>query len=193
MFVERHGLEENEIPKDLGQSVGDLVVLSFSDSDLGTFAEAWHQPLLARDDFPTLRLANLAALKHPVSVDTYIEKTLSAAGILVRLIGGTPYWSYGLQQVEKLARKNKIAFAVIPADGRDDLQLDAVSTLPVSTLRQLRHLCEIGGVVAAQATGPASPGSRALCGAGHWLKTNWLCWGLDSGTSDLLPADSKGT
>ena len=43
LFVERHGLEENEIPKDLGQSVGDLVVLSFSDSDLGTFAEARHR------------------------------------------------------------------------------------------------------------------------------------------------------
>ena len=141
LFVERHGLEENEIPKDLGQSAGDLVVLSFSDSDLGTFAEAWHRShSLQGDDFPTLRLANLAALKHPVSVDTYIEKTLSAAkGILVRLIGGTPYWSYGLQQVEKLARKNRIAFAVIPADGRDDPQLDAVSTLPASTLRQLRH------------------------------------------------------
>ena len=142
LFVERHGLEETEIPTDLEQSGADLVVLSFSDSDLGAFAEGWHRGYaLQGDDFPTLRLANLAALKHPVSVDTYIEKTLSSAkGILVRLIGGTPYWSYGLQQVEKLARQNKIAFAVLPADGRDDPQLDALSTLPVSTLRRLQHL-----------------------------------------------------
>ena len=188
LFVERHGLEENEIPKDLGQSVGDLVVLSFSDSDLGTFAEAWHRShSLQGDDFPTLRLANLAALKHPVSVDTYIEKTLSAAkGILVRLIGGTPYWSYGLQQIEKLARKNKIAFAVIPADGRDDLQLDAVSTLPVSTLRQLRHLCEIGGVVAAQAAlaqlalaaglyAAPVPGSKQIGSVGAWTPEHQVC------------------
>mgnify|MGYP006223663201 FL=1 len=153
LFVERHGLEETEIPTDLDQSGADLVVLSFSDSDLGAFAEGWHRGYIAQgDNFPTLRLANLAALKHPVSVDTYIEKTLSAAkGILIRLIGGIPYWSYGLQQVEKLARKNKIAFAVIPADGRDDPQLDAMSTLPVSTLRRLQHLCENGGTVAAQA------------------------------------------
>ncbi|MEC7190520.1 MAG: cobaltochelatase subunit CobN, partial [Pseudomonadota bacterium] len=181
LFVERHGLEENEIPKDLGQSAGDLFVLSFSDSDLGTFAEAWHRSHSSQgDDFPTLRLANLAALKHPVSVDTYIEKTLSAAkGILVRLIGGTAYWSYGLQQVEKLARKNQIAFAVIPADGRDDQQLDAVSTLPVSTLRQLRHLCETGGVVAAQAAlaqlalaaglyAAPVPGSKQIGSVGAW-------------------------
>ena len=50
-------------------------MLSFSDSDLGAFAEGWHRGYaLQGDDFPTLRLANLAALKHPVSVDTYIEK-----------------------------------------------------------------------------------------------------------------------
>ena len=151
LFVERHDLEETEIPTDLDQSAADLVVLSFSDSDLGAFAEGWHRGYIAQgDNFPTLRLANLAALKHPVSVDTYIEKTLSAAkGILIRLIGGIPYWSYGLQQVEKLARKNKIAFAVIPADGRDDPQLDAMSTLPISTLRRLQHLCDNGGMVAA--------------------------------------------
>ena len=73
LFVERHGLEETEIPTDLDQSGADLVVMSFSDSDLGTFAEGWHRGYaLQGDDFPTLRLANLAALKHPVSVDTYI-------------------------------------------------------------------------------------------------------------------------
>ena len=134
-----------------------------------------------------MRLANLAALKHPVSVDTYIEKTLSAAkGILIRLIGGIPYWSYGLQQVEKLARKNKIAFAVIPADGRDDPQLDAMSTLPVSTLRQLRHLCETGGVVAAQAAlaqlalaaglyAAPVPGSKQIGSVGAWTPEHQIC------------------
>ena len=41
LFVERHGLEETEIPTDLDQTGADLVVLSFSDSDLGAFAEGW--------------------------------------------------------------------------------------------------------------------------------------------------------
>ena len=43
IFRESHGLEESETPTDLGQSPADLVVLSFSDSDLGAFAEAWHR------------------------------------------------------------------------------------------------------------------------------------------------------
>ena len=153
LFVERHGLEETEVPTDLDQTGADLVVLSFSDSDLGAFAEGWKRGnSLQGDDFPTLRLANLSALKHPVSVDTYVEKTLSQAkGILIRLIGGVPYWSYGLQEVVKLAKQNKIACAVLPADGREDPQLDDYSTLPSSTLRRLKELCDTGGEIAAHA------------------------------------------
>ncbi len=152
VFRESHGLEETATPIDLGQTPADLVVLSFSDSDLGAFAAAWHQGGGPSGDLPTLRLANLAALRHPVSVDTYIENTLSGAkGILIRLIGGVPYWSYGLQQVLACAQAHGIALAVLPGDGRMDDQLDAHSTLPVSTLRRLSHLCDMGGAAAAQA------------------------------------------
>ena len=38
VFRESHGLEETDTPFDPGQSPADLVVLSFSDSDLGAFA-----------------------------------------------------------------------------------------------------------------------------------------------------------
>ena len=149
VFRESHGLEETETPTDLGQSPADLVVLSFSDSDLGVFSAAWHG---GKDKLPTLRLANIAALKHPLSVDTYIEQTLCGAkGILIRLIGGLPYWSYGVQQIKAFAEQNGIALAVLPADGRVDPTLDEVSTLPVSTLRRLSHLCDTGGEVAARA------------------------------------------
>ncbi len=177
VFRESHGLEETETPTDLGQSPADLVVLSFSDSDLGAFAEAWHR---AAGGLPTLRLANLAALKHPLSVDTYVERTLSGAkGILIRLIGGMPYWAYGLQQVERLAREQGIAVAVLPADGRPDPRLDAFSTLPVSTLRRLQHLCDAGGTVAAGAAlaqlalaaglyARPVPGAKVLPTVGAW-------------------------
>ncbi|NOC92901.1 cobaltochelatase subunit CobN [Ruegeria sp. HKCCD6604] len=152
VFRESHGLEETETPTDLGQSPAELVVLSFSDSDLGAFAAGWHRGGGPEGRMPTLRLANLTALKHPLSVDTYVEQTLEGAkGILIRLIGGVPYWAYGLQQVLALAQAKGIALAVLPADGREDTRLDDYSTLPVSTLRRLAHLCDTGGEVAAQA------------------------------------------
>ncbi|MBW4709099.1 cobaltochelatase subunit CobN [Roseobacter sp. YSTF-M11] len=180
VFRESHGLEETETPTDLGQSPADLVVLSFSDSDLGAFAEAWRRGGGPEGQLPTLRLANLVALKHPLSVDTYVERTLAGArGILIRLIGGVPYWPYGLQQLRALADSKGIALAVLPADGRIDTRLDEVSTLPVSTLRRLSHLCDTGGVVAAQAAlaqlslaaglyaGPVR-GSKLLPSVGAW-------------------------
>ncbi|MCJ2189012.1 cobaltochelatase subunit CobN [Novosphingobium beihaiensis] len=151
IFRETHGLEETSAPQDLGQTPADMAVLSFSDSDLGAFAEGWQQARGAGEKMPSLRLANLAALTHPLSVDTYVERTLSGArAILVRVIGGMPYWTYGLQQVEALARAHGIALAVLPADGRPDERLDAVSTVPVAVLRDLTKLCDAGGADAAQ-------------------------------------------
>ncbi|CUH98017.1 cobaltochelatase subunit CobN [Leisingera aquaemixtae] len=149
VFRESHGLDETDTPQDLGQTPGDLVVLSFSDSDLGAFAAGWHR---ADGKLPSLRLANLVALKHPLSVDVYAEQTLEGVkGVLVRLIGGESYWSYGLATLQDLARRKGIALAILPADGREDARLDELSTLPVSTLRRLQSLCDAGGAVAAQA------------------------------------------
>ncbi len=184
IFRESHGLDETAAPTDLGQSPADLVVLSFSDSDLGAFAAGWHR---AGGALPTLRLANLAALQHPLSVDTYVERTLGGAkGILIRLIGGVPYWAYGLAQVEALCRARGIALAVLPADGRADARLDAVSTLPASTLKRLAQLCDTGGAVAAQAAlaqmalaaglyaGPVT-GAKALPEVGGWTPEAGVC------------------
>src|SRR5581483_5572134 len=139
VFRESRGLEETAIPKDLGQDPAELVVLSFSDSDLASFAVGWQR---GRASLPSLRLANLAELRHPLSVDTYVERTLAETrGMLVRLIGGEPYWTYGLSALHRWAKEHKTALAVLPADGRDDARLEALSTLPLSTLRRLKALC----------------------------------------------------
>jgi cobaltochelatase CobN len=149
IFRESRGLEETATPKDLGQDPADLAMLSFSDSDLATFAAGWRRGAAG---LPSLRLANLSELRHPLSVDTYIERTLPRArGMMVRLIGGEPYWPYGLSTLHRLAKDRGIALAVLPADGRDDPRLDELSTLPVSTLRRLKTLCDQGGAIAAQA------------------------------------------
>ncbi|ARE42285.1 CobN component of cobalt chelatase involved in B12 biosynthesis (plasmid) [Rhodovulum sp. P5] len=187
VFRESHGLEETETPTDLGQSPADLVVLSFSDSDLGAFAAGWHRGGGPAGEMPGLRLANLATLKHPLSVDTYVEQTLSGAkGILIRLIGGRAYWDYGLQQVQILAEAKGIALAVLPADGRPDPRLDAISNLPGATLRRLTSLCDAGGEVAAQAAlaqmalasglyGPPVHGAKVVPQVGGWTPEDGLC------------------
>src|ERR1700759_2559622 len=103
VFRESHGLEETATAVDLGQDPADLVVLSFSDSNLPPFRPGWRR---GRKTLPPLRLANLIALRHPLSVDTYIERTLpQVRGILVRLIGGESYWHYGINALRALAKQ----------------------------------------------------------------------------------------
>jgi cobaltochelatase CobN len=149
LLRERHGLEETAAAEDLGQAPADLVVLSFSDSDLSAFAAAWRA---GRTTLPSLRLANLRRLTHPLSVDLYIQNTLSGVrGILIRLLGGIEYWRYGVEQVSALAAAKGIALAIVPGDGRPDPRLDAAANLPPSTLRRLKTLCDGGGPDSARA------------------------------------------
>ncbi|AGT08294.1 cobaltochelatase subunit CobN [Paracoccus aminophilus] len=149
IFREAGGLEDSATPQDLGQTPADLVVLSFSDSDLADFAEGWRR---GRADLPGLRLAPLARLTHPVSVDQYIEATLMGARfILVRLLGGQSYWPHGVMALQDLARRRGIALAFLRGDGRDDPALQGFSTVAPALWQRLNRLCAMGGHLAAGA------------------------------------------
>ncbi|MEM7158169.1 MAG: cobaltochelatase subunit CobN [Myxococcota bacterium] len=138
-------LEGTDLPADLGHAPADLVVLSLSDSDLNAFSEAW-DGAAAQGSVPTIRMVNLAELAHPLSVDLYIDKTLQhARGVLVRLIGGVPYWEYGLRQLHAVARQRGIALVVVPADGRKDERLEALATVTAEALERIDRACQAGG------------------------------------------------
>src|SRR6266446_5413483 len=99
-------LDEIVEPVDLGQPCGDVVVLSFADSDLAGIAAAW---ALERDALPSVRLAHLRDLRHPMSVDLWIDRVgRHAKVILVRLLGGLDWWRYGIERLSVLARARAI-------------------------------------------------------------------------------------
>ncbi|WP_075214823.1 cobaltochelatase subunit CobN [Mongoliimonas terrestris] len=149
-------LDETVQAVDLGQTPAEVVILSFSDSDLG-LAAATHAALGA--EAPTLRLASLAALRHPYSVDRYVDTVARHARIvIVRCLGGADYWRYGLDELAVAARAHGVDLAALPGDGRPDARLDEASTLPADTLRRLAAWFDGGG--------PAN--MRALFG---WLST----------------------
>ena len=109
---ETRGLDEAEDAVDLGQSRADLVFLSFSDSDLGALAAAWSAQGQAA---PSLRLANLSRLRHPMSVDLYVEQVISGARcVVIRLLGGLDYWRYGAEEIAHAARAQGVAQAEHP-------------------------------------------------------------------------------
>ena len=140
---ETHALDATEQATDLGQSPAELLFLSFSDSDLGAAASAWQAMDASR---PVLRLANLARLGHPMSVDLYLENTAQhARAIVVRLLGGVPYWRYGIEELSDLCRRQGIALAVLPGDGRPDPALDALGTVPEAIRARLDAMLAAGG------------------------------------------------
>src|SRR4029079_9711846 len=140
---ETRGLDEAEDAVDLGQSRADLVFLSFSDSDLGALAASWSAQGEAA---PSLRLANLSRLRHPMSVDLYVEQVIACARcVVIRLLGGLDYWRYGAEEVAHAARANNIPLALLPGDGRDDARLSATATVHGATLVRLSAFFAAGG------------------------------------------------
>jgi cobaltochelatase CobN len=131
---------------DLGQTPGDIVVLSAADSDLACLAAA-QQRLVAGDAAsPSLRLASLLKLGHNYSVDLYLEKVAGEAKLIVaRILGGRGYWNYGVERLSELARARGIKLALLPGDDKPDAELAHATTVtPDEAKRLWRYLVEGG-------------------------------------------------
>ncbi len=99
-------LDEIVRPVDLRQPPGDVVILSFADSDLSGLAAAF---AAERDVLPSVRLAHLRDLRHPMSVDLWIDSVAQHSKVIVvRLLGGPDWWRYGIDRLSSLARERGI-------------------------------------------------------------------------------------
>ena len=140
--TEQRSLDEAEAAVDLGQTPAGLLFLSFPTAT-STSSRPPHNG--AQDDAMSLRLANLGTLKHPYSVDLYIEKAASQARfVLIRLLGGLDYWRYGIEEFSRAARAQKFALAIVPGDAMEDARLDAASTVPAVDLRSIHAAFQHG-------------------------------------------------
>jgi cobaltochelatase CobN len=140
---ETRTLDEEQEAVDLGHAPADVVLLSFADSDLGAAASAW---LTMRPDTPTLRLASLASLRHPMSVDLYAEQVIAHSRcVVVRMLGGLDYWRYGAEEFATLCRQRGISLALLSGDGTDDPRLAELSTVEVTELTRLNAYLRHGG------------------------------------------------
>ncbi len=130
-------------PIDLAQPPGDVTILSFADSDLIGLATAWEAE---RELLPSVRLVQLRDLRHPLSVDLWVDRVAAKAKvIIVRLLGGLDWWRYGVDRLSALARERGIALAILPGEDRDDPRLAEASTLSTSELSSLLSYFREGG------------------------------------------------
>ena len=66
-------------PVDLGQTPADVVVISAADTELAALSQARSE--MANP--PTLRLANLTHLSHPLSVDMHLEACATKSRLVI--------------------------------------------------------------------------------------------------------------
>ena len=128
---------------DLEQTPGDIVVLSAADTELATLSAA-----RARMDpgAPSLRLANLLQLAHPMSVDLYADKIIRHARlVVVRMLGGKGYWPYGIETFAATCSRYRIPFAALPGDDQPDPDLVRFSTLEEEETHRLWQYLVHGG------------------------------------------------
>ncbi|MGO9173260.1 MAG: cobaltochelatase subunit CobN [Rhodomicrobium sp.] len=165
-LIVRDGASLDEIgePQDLGLDPAGFILLSFSDSDLATFRAAIKSPLTlslsprgertpeaasplgVRGDSIAAHFINLASLRHPISADLFIEKTVPGTkAILLRLLGGLDYWRYGAEELAHACRKHGVTLAILPGDGRADPRLPPLSTIDAAELDALDRLLGAGG------------------------------------------------
>src|SRR5690242_1474747 len=117
-------ISDGSVAVDLGQTPGEIVILSSADTELACLAAAYSrlgpQSRLGAGT-PQLRLANLLQLSHNLSVDLYVEQVIQHARLVIlRLLGGSRYWPYGVEQIAAVCRERGIAFAALPGDDRPD-------------------------------------------------------------------------
>jgi len=143
LLAQKGTIAEGGEAVDLGQSPGDMLFLSAADTELASLAAAH---AAQGEGAPTLRLASIMALAHPMSVDTYIERTARYARlIVVRVIGGESYWPYGLEALHACAVTHGIKLAVLPGDDKPDAGLHRFSTVSPEDRDALwRYLVEGG-------------------------------------------------
>ncbi len=126
------------------QTSAPIVILTAADTDIQTLAiSIIHMP----GDFPAVRVANLLQLQQQLTIDTYAEDVLESAQVIVlRLLGGQSYWSYGLEVVQETVERTGAKLIVVPGDDRPDPNLMSHSTLPLPIVDQVWRYFMEGGI-----------------------------------------------
>ncbi|MBW4525976.1 MAG: cobaltochelatase subunit CobN [Phormidium tanganyikae FI6-MK23] len=126
------------------QTPAPIVVITAADTDIQTLSSAIAQ---LPAGFPEVRGVNLLQLQQQLTIDTYAEEVLEAAKVIVlRIIGGRSYWSYGLEVVRETVSQSGATLIVLPGDDRPDLDLMSHSTVPFAQVERVWRYFNEGGV-----------------------------------------------
>ncbi|MEA5535499.1 cobaltochelatase subunit CobN [Crocosphaera sp. XPORK-15E] len=125
------------------QNPAPIVFLTAADTDIQSLAASLpHLPA----EFPQIRATNLLQLQQQLSIDSYAETVLSQANLIIlRLLGGRSYWSYGFEVIKEIVELNQINLFVLPGDDRLDPELMSHGTVSLTQSHQLWNYLTQGG------------------------------------------------
>ncbi|MEP5152578.1 cobaltochelatase subunit CobN [Planktotalea sp.] len=119
-------IDNDKEPVDLGQTPADVVIISAADTELAALSDARAHI----DEPPTLRLANMMHLTHPMSVDLHLDDCATKSKLVIaRVLGGVGYWKYGAEQYAAQLHDAGIPLALLPGDDKPDEELRRLSTV----------------------------------------------------------------
>ena len=128
----------------INQNPAPIVFITAADTEIQIIAKSLSY---LPSSFPEIRVVNLLNLQQQLSIDNYVETVISKAKIVIlRLLGGSTYWSYGLERVKEIVEHTNISLFVLPGDDRPDLDLISHSTVSLTAVNQLWHYFIEGGV-----------------------------------------------
>jgi cobaltochelatase CobN len=118
-------INDGQEPVDLGQTPADIIVISAADTELVALSEARSEMAVP----PSLRLANMMHLQHPMSVDLHLDNCATKSKLVIaRVLGGAGYWKYGLTQYAARLYETGVTFVALPGDDKPDEELRDLST-----------------------------------------------------------------
>ena len=126
------------------QTPAPILLLTSADTDISALSQAC---LRLPQSFSDIRCMNLLQLQQQLTIDTYAEDVLSYSQLIIlRILGGREYWSYGLEVTKATVAETGAALVVMPGDDRPDLDLMSHSTVSLTVVHQLWQYFTEGGI-----------------------------------------------
>lgn len=143
LLAQKGAVNETDEAVDLGQDPADVVFISAADTELSSLAAAKSK---LDENVPSLRVANLMQLSHPMSVDVYAEGTVQGSRLVIaRVLGGESYFQYGLEKLLETAQENGLKLVVLPGDEKADPGLARFNTVSGETAERIWEYLKQGG------------------------------------------------
>jgi len=121
-----------------------FVILTSADTEIQALAAAVRR---LPDDFPPVRARNVNELQNPDALQRFVsEDLLHARAVVVRVLGGRPYFADGFERLSRECKARGIPFIALPGEQALDPELTALCHAPLPLVTQVFEYLTQGGV-----------------------------------------------